>query len=673
MEYYFVFYGLSGFFIAVRRRFEYIIYIKENIMGEYLGLARQIVDGVGGKDNIKSLTHCITRLRFKLKDESKADDEALKNTDGVVTIMKSAGQYQVVIGNHVAKVYDDVCQTAGIDENKPQAEDEKEEKKHMNPVDAFIDVISGIFQPVLGVMCAAGMIKGFNALFAALSWYSATSGEYLVLNSIGDAMFYFLPVMLGYTSAKKFGLKPYVGLVIGCALCYPAIQLSTFSAGAEPLYTLFEGTAFASPVYFTFFGIPVIAMDYTSTVVPVILICWAASKFEKLFRKFIPELVAFFMVPMLTMLVSLVLGFLLIGPVATFASSAIAEGIMAVRNFSPMIAGFLVGGLWQVLVIFGLHWGLLPIYFNNIATLGYDNVMTPFFATTFAQTAVVLAMYIKTNNKKLKELCIPAAISGFFGVTEPAIYGITLPKKKPFIISCIASAVAGAYFGWADLREFIMGGIGIFEFPSFIDPATGSMSNVVVAAIGVVIGVVLAFTMTMLLWKDEPAKETSSENEKKTVAIPDTKKGKSWIEQPVPGTVHPLSEVNDPAFSEGILGKGVAIDPSEGIVISPVNGTVSAILPSKHAVGITSDDGVEVLIHVGMDTVSLNGQYFEAYVHNGDQVRKGQELIRFDMDAIRKAGYSLMTPVVITNSDEYPEITETGLEGGPALLSVTVA
>lgn len=636
-------------------------------MGKYEQLAKEIVKNVGDKDNIASLTHCVTRLRFQLLDEGKANDDVLKKMDGVVTIMKSAGQYQVVIGNHVGEVYADVCEAAGIGEgNLKEAPAEKK-----NIFDAFIDTVSGIFQPVLGVMSAAGMLKGLNALFTAFGLYTADSGFAVLLNVMGDAMFMFLPVMLGFTSAKKFNLKPFVGLVIGSALCYPAIQASTLAAAGGPLYTIFTGTAIESPVYLEVFNIPLIAMDYTSTVIPVILICYLASKCEKLFTKIVPDFLKFFLVPMLTLFISLLLGFLVIGPVATFASNMIAQGIMAVRGFSPMLAGVLVGGFWQILVIFGVHWGIIPIYMNNIATLGFDNVMTPFFAGTFAQTAVVVAMMIKTKDKKLKNLCIPASISGFFGVTEPAIYGITLPRKKTFIISCIAAAAAGGYYGLMDLREYIMGGLGIFEFPSFINPADNSFGDVYVAAIGVVAASIIAFAATMIFWKDDVTEEALKEEEKEQKAAEGKALlAKETIAMPVDGKVIPLSEVQDAAFSQGILGKGLAVEPVKGVVTSPVNGTIAALFPTKHAVGITSDTGIELLIHIGMDTVQLEGKYFTAFIKEGDRVTTGQKLVEFDMEKISSEGFSLVTPVVVTNTADYLDILESGLTNPKEFLTV---
>lgn len=625
-------------------------------MGKYEQLAKRIIENVGGESNISSLTHCVTRLRFQLVDESKANDDVLKSMHDVVTVMKSAGQYQVVIGNHVGDVYADVCKIAGISEDSLLNQPEQKKKVF----DALIDTISGIFQPLLGVMSAAGMLKGLNALFLALGWYASDSGFALFMTAIGDAMFTYLPVMLGYTSAKKFGLKPFVGLTIGAALCIPAMQLSTISAAGEPLYSVFVGTVFESPVYYDIFGIPLITMDYTSTVMPAILICYLASKCEKGFSKVIPETLKFFFVPMLTLFVSLLLGFLLVGPIATFASNLVAQGVMAIRGVSPILAGALMGGFWQILVIFGIHWGIIPIYMNNITTLGYDNVMMPSFGGTFAQTAVVFAMMLKTKDKKLKALSVPAIISGIFGITEPAIYGITLPHKKPFIISCIAAAVAGAYYGAADLREYVMGGMGIFEFPSFINPTTNSFDTLWVAIIGAVIAMVIGFVLTLLFWKESP------EAEKEEV----DSSTKETIKMPIQGEVVPLTQVPDEAFSQGALGKGVAINPIEGKVVSPVTGTVSVLFPTKHAIGIKSDNGVEVLIHIGMDTVQLNGEHFKEFVKQGDQVEVGQKLIEFDIEKIKKAGYPLITPVIITNYQDYCDVTETGLNSKTELLTI---
>lgn len=617
-------------------------------MGKYTQLAMDIIQNVGGKENIRSLTHCITRLRFQLVDEGRANDGVLKKMDGVVTVMKSGGQYQVVIGNHVPEVYADVCAIAGIGETAPSAEAPAQKK---NLFDAFIDTVSGIFQPILGIMAACGMVKGLNALFVALGLYPNTCGAYLIFNAVGDGLFHFLPLFLGYTAAKKFGLKPMIGLVIGAIMCYPGVQGSALSAGGELLYTLFRGSMFESGIYTTFFGIPMIAMDYTGTVIPVIFVVYFAAKCERFFSRLVPDLVKFFFVPMLTLLVVIPAGFLVIGPLATFGSTIIAEFVMTVRNFSPMIAGAIVGLTWQILVIFGLHWGFIPVYINNIMTNGYDNVMMPFFACTFATSAVVLAIWLKTKDRKLKDMAMPNFISGIFGVTEPAIYGILLPLKKPFIISCIAGGIGGGFYGAFNFRKFSMGGMGIFEFPAMIEPG-GGMGNLIVAAVGVVLTMIIAFAITMVFWKEEaPALGPVPAD-----PAPRQLLQKESIPAPLEGRVLPLSEVADAAFSQGVLGKGMAVEPTKGVVTSPVNGVVETIFPTKHAVGLTSDSGIEVLIHIGMDTVQLEGKYFTAFVESGDRVTAGQKLITFDMEKIKDAGYSLVTPVVISNTDDFLDV-----------------
>lgn len=627
-------------------------------MTVYETLAKEILNYVGGKDNVNSLTHCITRLRFKLKEESIAQDEALKNLEGVVTVMKSAGQYQVVIGNQVQDVYEQLAPL--LHAEQPQTVQDAEKEKLL---DRFVDIISGIFQPILGIMAACGMIKGLNMLFMTLGLYAETSGGYMIINAIGDALFTFLPLFLGYTSARKFGLKPMVGLVIGGIMCYPGIQSSALSGSLKPLYTMFEGTMFASPVYIDFFGIPVISMDYTSTVIPVIFIVYFASKCEKLFSKFVPDLVKFFFVPMLTLLVALPIGFLLIGPVATFGSKIIAETIISIRNVSPMLAGGLVGLTWQILVIFGLHCGFIPVYINNIVTNGYDNVMMPFFACTFATSAVILVIMLKTRDRKMKELCLPNFISGIFGVTEPGIYGILLPLKKPFIISCIAGGIGGAFYGFCNFRKFSMGGMGIFEFPAMMEP-DGSWGNLLVAVSGVLLTMIAAVILMLLFYREKEAGQSD-----KTML--DTKEHEKSVEDtpallediaicsPLKGDVLELAQVEDAAFSAGILGKGCAIVPAEGEVYAPADGVLTTLFPTKHALGITSDDGVEVLIHIGLNTVQLNGEGFTAHVQQGERVSRGQHLLSFDLAELKDKGYCLQTPVIITNTNDYLEILST--------------
>lgn len=641
-------------------------------MKNYEDLAKKIVKEIGGEENIQSLTHCITRLRFKLKDESKANDEVLKNTAGIVTVMRSGGQYQVVIGNQVPEVYAQVMKLTHLEE---KGQSEVQEKKKGKILDNALDVVSGIFQPILGIMAACGMVKGLNALFVAMGLYSSQCGAYLIFNGIGDELFTFLPLFLGYTSAKKFGLKPMVGLVAGAIMCYPGLQASSLSAEMEPLYSIFAGTSFESKIYMDFFGIPIIAMNYMSTVIPIIFVVYFASKCEKFFNKFVPDLVKFFFVPMLTLLVALPVGFMLIGPVTIFGSTIISETVLAIRNISPLLAGAIVGFTWQILVIFGMHWGFIPVYINNMMTFGFDNVMMPFFACTFATSGVVLAIFYKTKNKQLKELALPNFISGIFGVTEPAIYGITLPLKKPFIISCIVGGLVGGYYGHFNFRKFMVGGMGIFEFPAMIAP-DGSMGNLIVAVTGAVMALVLGFLFTFITFKDKEEEK----KEEKDLEKPKIKNSeasfikKEIIKSPFNGKVIPLKDAKDEAFASGALGRGVVIVPEDNTLYSPVDGVVATLFPTLHAIGIVTDEDTELLIHVGINTVQLDGKHFKAEIKEGDRISVGQPLVTFDREAIEKEGYSMETPVLVTSDpDDYFDLIETDaqeIKQGETLLSV---
>ncbi|OJG94150.1 PTS system, beta-glucoside-specific IIABC component [Enterococcus termitis] len=622
--------------------------MEEQKMGKYYDLAQEIVKNVGGKENINSLTHCITRLRFKLKDESKANDDILKNMDGVVTVMKSGGQYQVVIGNHVPAVYEDVLTIAGI------SADSEQESSGGNIFNRLIDILSGCFQPFLGALAAAGMVKGLNALLVFLNLYSNTSGTYTMLNGIGDAIFYFMPVILGYTAARKFNLNPMVGIVIGAALCYPTVQGSALQAafeanagaGAAAPYSLL-----GLPAYDTFLGIPWVGAGYTSSVVPIIFIIAFAAQIQKLFKKIIPEVVQTFLVPFFVLLIALPIGFLVIGPIISMLTDLLSTGFSSLMEFSPALYGLILGFFWQVLVIFGLHWSVVPLAIMQITQEGFSQVLVGSFAASFAQTAVVMAMFFKLNDKKIKALCPPAIISGIFGVTEPAIYGITLPKKTPFIFSMIGAAAGGFYLMINGVTSYTMGGLGIFGVLNFIngDDASGVVHSFIAIGIAVAIG----FILTFFFWKDEVVAEDNVENKTAQKAM------KEAVLSPVKGRVLPLSKASDQAFAQGALGKGVLIEPTEGIVRAPFDGTVMTLFPTKHAIGLISDQGMELLIHIGMDTVQLEGQGFEAKVAQGDKVKKGQVLVTFDMEAIKAAGYSVETPVIVTNTGDYLDIVET--------------
>lgn len=616
-------------------------------MGKYEQLARDILKEVGGKENINSLTHCITRLRFKLKDESKANDDNLKNMPGVVTVMHSAGQYQVVIGNHVPAVYADVCEIAGINAGAAADEEEEAPKGVFNKL---IDIISGCFSPILGPMCAAGIIKGLNALLNFLLGASyATSGTYMVLNAIGDAVFYFMPVMLGYSSAKKFKLNPVTGMLIGAALCYPTIQADALKAAGKAVGSL----GILGSYYKTFAGIPWIAANYTSTVVPVLVVTALAGKIQKLAKKLVPEMLQNFFVPFFVLLISLPVGFLIIGPVVSLATNALSTGFTSLFKMSPVVGGALVGFFWQILVIFGLHWALIPLAMINITTLGYDNVLASSFAASFAQTAALFAMFLKMKDENRKALALPAVVSGICGVTEPSIYGFTLPEKKPFIISCIGGAIGAAFTAATNAPVYIMGGLGVFGIVNYISPK-GDAHGMYMQLIGIVIAMVVSFVLTYILWSDHSEEKTAETKAPEKVSGPES------IVSPVAGKVINLKELKDAAFAEGALGTGLGILPTDGHFYAPVNGTVTTLFPTLHAIGITSDSGVEVLIHIGLDTVQLEGKGFTAHVKQGDHVTVGQPLVDVDLNAVKKAGYETQTPVVITNTRDLLDVLPVG-------------
>jgi PTS system beta-glucosides-specific IIC component len=632
-------------------------------MGKYNELAKVIIKNVGGKENISGLAHCVTRLRFVLKDESKGNDAVLKQTDGVVTVVKAGGQYQVVIGNHVPDVYEDVIAITGTIEG---------EKQKMNLFDRFVDIISGVFAPFLPMLCCAGILQGFNALFIFFELYQRTDGIYIFINSIGDAVFRFFPVIIGFSAAKKFGLNQMTGILLGLALCYPTIQKDTFTAAtvardmasvvppAEPLGQLFglEGLDY----YFTILGVPVVANNYLSTVIPVILVVALAAPLERLFKKVIPDVIATFFVPLCVLVVSLAAGLILIGPIVAILTNWITAGAIALSTAQPIIFALVLGTLWQVLVMFGLHWALVPMAIMNFTTLGYDYVMLGTFPISFAQTAVIIALYFKIKDKKQKAETIPVIFSGICGVTEPAIYGFSLPRKIPFIFSCIAGGIGAGVFvavgyllipdGGAAVRT--MGGMGIFGLPSYINSETNDASGVVAALIGVGVAMLLAFILTFFFYKE---KEVIDVDVSSTTAHPVTED--QVIIAPVEGKIIPLAELKDQAFAEGLLGKGVGIEPTKGEVVAPFDGEVTMVFPTLHAIGVTSNSGLELLIHIGIDTVKLDGKYFKGHVKQGDKVKQGQLLVTFDIKGIESEGYNTQVPVIVTNTPAYTDVVPT--------------
>ena len=613
-------------------------------MGKYEALAKDIVANVGGKENILSLTNCITRLRFKLKDETLANTDVLKKTDGIVTVMQAGGQYQVVIGNHVPDVRADVDGVIGkLEQNSSQT------KSKGTLFDQFVEMISGIFQPILAPLAAAGMIKGLNAILSfALGASFQASSTYALLNSMGDGLFLFLPIFIGYTAMKKFNGSPFVGMMIAAALVYPG-----FVDGAIT-------KTFAESGGLNFFGIPfsVPPAGYGSSVMPIIAITAFAAFLEKQLKKVIPDVVKLFLTPFFTALISIPLGFLIIGPVMNIASDGLGKGLIALQGFSPIIFGLVLGFSWQVLVMFGLHWAIVPFAIISLAQGEPTSLLIAASCASFAQTGAVGAVMLKTKDKRLRELAIPAFISGWFGVTEPAIYGITLPKKRPFWASCAVSGILGAVARAMGIQGYTMGGLGVFSFTTNISlegDISGAVKMMILAAIGVVAGFVLTW---MLGFEDEVPEKTEKSTHDLNATVSKRANGEH-ISTPLEGKVLPLAEAKDPAFAAGVMGKGAVIEPTVGEVYAPFDGKVMTVFPTKHAIGLISDQGTEVLIHVGIDTVQLEGENFEAFITQGQNIKKGDLLLKFDIAAIEEAGYSTQVPIIVTNTSDFIDIVPT--------------
>lgn len=608
---------------------------------KYDGLSRIIIQNVGGKDNITSITHCVTRLRFKLKDESKANTDVLKNTDGIVTVIQSGGQYMVVIGNHVPDVFDSVVSVGHLESKSVKAgggDDEDGPKEKQNIFNAFVSIVTGVFTPFLGVLCACGILKGFLSLFTAIGILDGASGTYNILYSIADAAFYYLPVILGYSAAKRFKLPEMEGIIIGLSMVYP--------------YVLNDGTYDISNI----FGIPVIAPstnNYTSTVLPVICAVAFAAWFEKKFKKWIPDTIKLFMTPLITVVITVCLTWWIIGPITSVVSSGVGLFFNTINEFSPILMGLLVGFFWQILVMFGLHWALVPIALVNMTT-GGDVILTAMLGTTFAQTGACLGIMLKTKDKKLKSICPPAIISGIAGVTEPAIYGITLPKKAPFFRTCGVAAIAGAILCAYGCKDFQMAGMGVFSYTMFLQPGSNDMSKMIFGIIISIICVIVAFALEMVFYKDDVAKKVETKKTSSDTAAKDTS-----ISAPIKGDVVALADVKDEVFSSEAMGKGVAIEPAEGKVYAPADGVISTFFPTGHAIGITTTGGVEILIHVGMDTVEMDGDGFTPVKKQDDAIKKGDLLLEFDIEKIKAAGHPVTTPVIITNSDDYADVLPT--------------
>lgn len=629
----------------------------------YPELAKVILEHVGGDENVDNLGHCATRLRFNLKDDKRPNTEKLKNTPGIMGVVSKAGQYQVIIGSDVGSVYKEIINQAPSLDNNDGKKDEQDDR---SPVAKVIDTITGIFTPILPAITAAGMLKAVLSVLVVFNLVSNESQTYQVIDFMADAAFYFLPILLAVSSAKKFNTNAYLAMMVGGILLHP-----NFVAMVNAV----EETGGIS-----LFGLPVSPVTYSSSVIPIILSVWFMSYIEPIADRISPKAIKFFSKPLITIAIVGTVSIVLIGPLGHFISDGISTGITALENFSPWLVPTLIGALSPLFVATGTHYGLVPIGINNRMVSGYDTVIYPgMLASNVGQGAAALAVGFKSKDSTVKQLASSAGLTGLFGITEPALYGVNLRFKTPLYAAMIGGGIGGLFMGIFRVRNFAGGSPGLLTLPSYIGDDT--LQHLIFASIGAVISIILAFTISYILYKDPAPEEDAlvdrdkddSNKDENTSTTSAERASEEVVMSPIKGEVVSLSAVEDGMFSEEILGKGVAIKPEEGKVFSPISGTVTALFDSKHAVGLTSDHGLELLIHVGIDTVQLEGEGYQYFVEKGQKVEIGDKLIEFDLAGIAEKGYKTITPVVITNSADYGDIitlNESVVETGKKMIKV---
>ena len=613
----------------------------------YNEIAKNVLEKVGGEKNVSHLTHCATRLRFNLIDDSIVNIDEVKSIKGVYGAVNKGGQFQVIIGNDVPNVYKKIIGMTNLGTSKG----ETEEKKKFS-ISMIFDVIAGIFIPAIPAIAGCGMLKAVLSLLTAFGWLNADSQTFYFISFVADSAFYFLPVLLAYTAAQKFKCSPFVAVVLASMLLHPNFS-ALVAAGGEPVHL---------------FGLPVTLASYGSSVIPIILITWVLSFVEKFFTRVLPKALKLIFVPLCSILVMFPLAFVVLGPLGTIIGNYLAAGIMAINNFAPWLIPTIIGGLSPLLVMTGMHYSLFPGVFQQLATQGLNNITPGMLPSNMAEGAAALAVAIKTKDAELKELATSTGITALLGITEPALYGITLKLKKPLYGVMLGGALGGLYFGMMGVSVGVPNGASPLQFAVYIDGARPM--NIVHMVIGVVIAMVIAFVMTLMLYKEEVDTKEDEKVENKNV---EPLNKKISIFSPLNGKVVPMKDVPDETFASEVMGKGIAIDPADGKVVSPVNGKITTIFHTNHAIGITSDDGTEILIHIGIDTVELEGKYYTAHVENGSTIKKGDLLVEFDKEKINEAGYNTITPVIILNSNDYLDVIETKnneVSQGDSLLTI---
>ena len=624
---------------------------------DYKKLGMDLIPLVGGVENISKLTHCATRLRMEFHDRDKVDAAAIQNTPGVISVVEQGGQFQVVIGNDVPITYRAILNEMGGDaaaastKSAPAAEEKKP-----GIINRIISVISTTFTPVIPALIGGGMIKAVLSILV-LCGLSDTSSTYTILNFISDAAFYFMPVLLAYGAAIKFECNPVLAMTMACALLHPT----------------WSGLVGAGEAV-TFFGIPVSLVDYSYSVIPIILSIWIMSYVEKFAEKYTPSFIKFFLKPLIILFISTPIALLIVGPFGSFLNTLVETGANVIYAKASWLLPMLMGAFQPFLVLTGTAWAMTPIATVQISAMGYEVVNGPgMLASNIAMGAATLAVAFKTRNSQLRQLALSSGFTGVMGITEPCLYGVNLKLKTPFIASMIGGAIGGVYAGFSGLVRYAFVSPGLAALPAFIGE---NPMNIVHAVVTCVISFVAAFVATLILGFKEPeetAPAAAPAPKAKEEAPKAVTAGDKTVVSPLQGKTVPLSEVHDAVFSQKVLGDGVAVRPAEGKVCAPVDGVISSLFDTCHAVGLESDDGLELLIHVGIDTVNLQGRHFKAHVKTGDRVRKGDLLLTFDLEAIQKEGYDTITPVLVSNSDDFSAleaVTGRDVQPGDVLLTV---
>ncbi len=607
-----------------------------NSVRDYEKLAVDIIDAVGGKNNIIKASRCATRLRLVLKETTNEAKENVSNLTGVITVVESGGQFQVVIGTHVGKVFDKIASELNLDSNAI------EDAPKASVLNRIIATMSAVFAPFIYILAAAGILQGCLILINMVNPSFSSTGTYEVLSFMSWAPFTFLPIFIAITASKHFKCNTFIAVACCAALVSPTwAEIASRIADGESI---------------KFLGISLAETTYTSSVLPPLFLVWILSYVEKFVDKRLPDVVKALFTPFICMIVMVPLTILAIGPLSDSLATGIANGYNALYNFAPAVAAAVIGGLWQIVVIFGVHWGVTPMCLANYDLYGMDTFQAFQTMAVIAQAGAVLGVFIKARNKKTKNMALSAGITGIFGITEPAIYGVNLRFKKPFICGCIAGAIGAVVGSFFNIAYYAYAGLpGLLTVVNAITPNNSK------SIIGMLIGAAISFFGAIILVQviGFGEKETEEKNENNDVNVnegqPILNMGIKEIKSPISGKVIELEKVNDPVFSSGAMGKGVAIEPIDNKVYAPFDGVIEFIADTKHAIGLLSDDGVEVLIHVGMDTVKMNGKGFDVKTKVNSKVKAGDLLLEFDKSVIEKEGYSLITPIVITNADNYED------------------